>query len=390
VKRTPAILGGPRAFAEEIPINRPTLPAAARVEERLREIFASGIVTNGREVERLEAEAREMLGAADAVAVSNCTAGLMLVWRVLGVRGPVALPSFTFPATAHALTWNGIEPRFVDCERSTFTMSPAALSAARADGVSAACPVYIFGNSPDWPALEGVAGGIPLVSDAAHALGTEAWGRKAGGFGAAEVFSLAPTKVVTGCEGGIVATSDPALGAELRVARNYGNPGDYDCRWVGLNARMSELHAAVSRMSLAAVEENITRRETLARIYRQGLSGLPGIGFQTIPPGVRTNWNYFALLVEPEESGLSSAELKSALSADGVATRRYFHPAVHTQKPYRDDPASPSLPDTEWVCDRALCVPMSSHLQPAVAERICDAIRLVLENAEAIRRLAPA
>jgi dTDP-4-amino-4,6-dideoxygalactose transaminase len=384
--REPALLGGPPVFAAEIPINRPTTPPIHRIEPLLREVFESGMVTNDRQVRSLETEARDLLGVEDAVAVSNCTSGLMLIWRVLDLKGPVALPSFTFPATAHALTWNGLDTIFLDCEKDTFTISKPALEAAVRGGARAVSPVYVFGNAPDWPALESASGGLPMVSDAAHALGTEAWGRKAGSFGLAEVFSLAPTKVVVACEGGIVATRDRALAAELRVARNYGNPGNYDCRWVGLNARMSEPHAVIARLSLEECAQNVARREVLARAYRQGLSDLPGIGFQTMPPEVRTNWNYFAILVDGDAFGLTSKQLGAALVPEKVMTRRYFHPPVHTQKPYRDLPGpQPPLPNTQWVCDHVLCLPMYSHLELSVVEEICRVIRRIHARADAVR-----
>ena len=385
------MLGGEPAFKVEVPVNRPTVPDMSDVGPPLERCLRSGMLTNGHEVESLERAARERLKVADVVALQSCTAGLMLIWKILGIRGTVAVPSFTFPASVHAMTWNGLTPRFMDCDRETFTVSPADVAAALSSGAKAVSPVYIFGNPPDWRGIQPLAdaGGVPCVADAAHALGTGAWGRAAGAFGLAEVFSLAPTKVVTACEGGLVATNDTALGKELRIARNYGNPGDYNSRWVGVNGRMSEVHAIIARLSLDQMEENVGRRDILARAYKARLAGLPGISFQKIPAEVRTNWNYFAILVEADAFGMTSMQLKTALAAEGVASRRYFYPPVHTQRPYKDGAeGNVSLPNTDWICRRILCLPMYSHLEAGTVEGICDAIVRIQANAEAVRRAA--
>ena len=134
---------------------------------------------------------------------------------------------------------------------------------------SAILATHIFGTPCDVEGLQEVAdrNGLRLFFDAAHAFGSTHGGTKVGGFGDAEVFSLSPTKVVVAAEGGIIATNDDLLAERCRIGRNYGNPGDYDCRFVGLNARMSELHAATALASLQDLDERLEERNRLAASY---------------------------------------------------------------------------------------------------------------------------
>ena len=230
----PVLLGG-KTDRPAIPISQPTLPDFTSYAAALKEIFASGQITNSRWTQRLEEDAARFLGVREVVAVSNATSGLMLVAKLLGLRGKVLLPSFTFPATLHVLLWNQLEPVLVDCNEETFNIDPQSIE-KRCDAETAAVlPVYIFGNAPDWEAIEALVGqrGLRCFSDAAHALGTRLGDRHAGTFGDAEVFSMAPTKVTTAGEGGLIATANEALAHDLRIARNYGNPGSYDCVTAG-------------------------------------------------------------------------------------------------------------------------------------------------------------
>jgi dTDP-4-amino-4,6-dideoxygalactose transaminase len=180
-----------------------------------------------------------------------------------------------------------------------------------------------------------------------------------GGFGDAEVFSLSPTKVLIAGEGGIIATNDDSLAERCRIGRDYGNPGDYDTRFVGLNARMSELHAATALASFEDLEERIVRRNQLAERYRKVLDRLPGIGFPVVAEGDRSTFKDFTILVDAERFGMDAAALAGALAAEGVQTRRYYSPPVHRQRAYRwVGPANGGLPETDRAAAMVLTLPL--------------------------------
>jgi dTDP-4-amino-4,6-dideoxygalactose transaminase len=391
--KTPYLLGG-SAPSETIPICEPTLPPLEEFTRDLAGIFASRQITNGRWVRQFEEEAAARLGVPEVVAVSSATSGLVLVAKLLGLKGKVILPSFTFPATLHILLWNQLTPVAVDCDPETFNLDPADVERKIDGSTVAVAPVYIFGNAPDWQRLEPLlsARGLSSFSDAAHALGTRLGDRFAGTFGNAEIFSLAPTKVTVSGEGGLIATRDAKLASSLRVARNYGNPGDYDCIMAGLNARQSEIHALLGVLSLRRLEENIARREQLVGRYREGLRDIPGLRFQRIADGCRSTHNYIAIRIDGTRFGLANHELQRALGSEGIASKIYFHPPLHRQSHFHDVPGiQGSYPNTDKVCAEVLCLPLFTHMAEGTVDRVVETVRSCHAHAEALRgRLAAA
>jgi dTDP-4-amino-4,6-dideoxygalactose transaminase len=376
----PAIRGGQAAFPEGLPFARPAIPDIESVLSDIRSVLASRMLTNGRFVRLLEQRAAAYLRVQHCLAVSSCTAGLMLVIRAAELSGDVVIPSFTFAATAHAVAWNGLRPVFADIDPATLTLSPE--SVARAIGVrtSAIVATHTFGTPCDVETMSAVAGtnGIRLFYDAAHAFGSRRGPRMVGGFGDAEVFSLSPTKIVVAGEGGIIATNDDLLAERCRIGRDYANPGDYDCRFVGLNARMSEIHAALALRSLETLEERIEQRNRLEREYRELLTGIQGISFPSVPEGDRSTFKDFTVLVEPEEFGVDAEGLKVALAAEGIETRRYYAPPVHQMRAYRRTISTNAhLPVTDAAAARVITLPLWEGLTPQQQALVASAIRRI-------------
>jgi len=375
--RLPAIQGGKPVFAKKLPITEPTVPLSAPILKRYREILNSRMLTNGPTVLEFESAAARYIGVKHAVAVSTCTNGLILTMKSMGLKGEVILPSFTFHATAHACVWNGLTPVLVDCDPETYTIDPEQVERAITPSTCAIIGVHIFGCPAKVDVLEDIARkrGLKLIFDAAHALGSLYKGRKVGGFGNAECFSLSPTKLVTAGEGGLVATNDDELARRLRVGRNYGDSGNYDCEFSGLNARMSELHAALGLESLKMLEKNIARRLKLVRTYARRLAKIPGVSLQAIPDGSRTTFKDFSILVDAQTFGLTRDRLYEALSAENIMVKKYFYPPVHWQKLFKECRRVPeSLPNTELVSLNALSLPLSSHMSEQSAGQVCRAI----------------
>jgi dTDP-4-amino-4,6-dideoxygalactose transaminase len=377
-------------FPEGLPLARPSVPDPAAVGRRVERVLASGVLTNGPLVRELERRAAEYLEVRHCVAVASCTAGLMLVLKATDLSGDVVVPSFTFAATAHAVAWNGLRPVFADVHPRTLTLDPGSVSRALGVRVSAILATHVYGTPCDVEGLESLArrNGIRLFFDAAHAFGSRYRGKSVGGFGDAEVFSLSPTKILIAAEGGIIATDDDVLAERCRIGRDYGNPGDYDCRFVGLNARMSELHAAVALASLEGIEERIEQRNRLATRYRRVLSGVPGIDHPVVAPGDRSTFKDLAILVDPEGFGMGADALGSALAAEGVETRRYYAPPVHTMRAYAGSAASVPLPVTELASARALALPLWTGMGDEV-ERLAEAIARIGRWAEERTRPGP-
>lgn len=389
----PAILGGAAAFPDGLPLVRPALPGAERIADGVRSVLSSGVLTNGPKVRELEAEVTGYLGVRNCVAVSSCTAGLMLLLRASGLTGEVVLPSFTFAATAHAVAWNGLRPAFADIDEETLTLSPKAVVRSLGVRTSAILATHTFGTPCDADGLAEVARahGLRLFFDAAHAFGSQRHDQPVGGLGDGEVFSLTPTKVLVGGEGGIIATNDDWLAERCRIGRDYGNPGDYDCTFIGLNARMSEFHAVVALESLAGLERRIERRNELAAQYRQALAGIPGISYPLVPDGDRSTYKDFTILIDGETFGMDAAATALALKAEGIETRHYYAPPVHKMKAYRHlSAANADLEVTERISSRVLTLPFWIDLTDEQVNGVALALRRIQRSTGAPGRGNPA
>ena len=371
----PAILGGAPAFPDGLSLVRPDLPDPEQVAADVRDIVESRQLTNGPRVRELEERIAAYVGVRHCVAVASCTLGLMLVLRARGLAGDVVVPSFTFSATVHAVAWNGLRPIFADVDARTLTVSPETARGAAGPGTAAVLATHVFGTPCEVEGLEEVAReqGIDLVFDAAHALGSRHGGTPVGRFGTAEVFSLTPTKLVVAGEGGIIATDDDDLAEACRMGREYGHPGDYDTRFIGLNARMSEVHAALALRSLNGLDERVAHRGALAERYRGLLSHLPGMAFPEVRPGDVSTYKDFSVLVDPDGFGVDAACLGRSLAAEGIDTRRYYSPPVHTHRAYRDLPPA-YLPVTDRVARRALTLPLWSEMSEDHVARVAAAV----------------
>jgi dTDP-4-amino-4,6-dideoxygalactose transaminase len=368
-----------------MPIIRPTLPELGEVAGLLQPGWEQGQVTAGALGRAFEEEVCRRTGAAHAVAVSSCTAGLMLSVRALALPpgSEVVVPSFTFAATAQALVWNGLVPVFCDCRPDDLTLDPEDVERNLSARTAAICPAYIFGLPPDVDELTALAArhGLPLYFDSAQGLGAEHGGRPAGGFGACEVFSLSPTKVVTAIEGGVICMGDPALAERLRSMRDYGTDprNGEDMVDLGLSARMSELHAAVGLLSLRRLDELVKARLALIETYRGRLGRLPGCRVQAFPSGRTTSGNYFVLLLT-ERARRSRDEVRAALAAAGIQTKRYFHPPLHEQSLFQRVPCrrSDRLGHAEQASRQALALPLYGHMTAEQVDHVCREVERIL------------
>ena len=374
----PAILGGSPIFSERLPISRATLPDFATVEDSYREVFSTGMITNWRYVKEYEDRMAEYLEVKYAVAVSSATSGLLLTLKCLDLAGEVILPSFTFAVTGHVLAWNGLRPVYVDIDPETCLIDPDQVEDAITPNTCAIMGVHLWGNPCRADRLQDIADrhGLPLLFDAAQALGSRYFERPVGGSGRAEVFSCSPTKVVTSGEGGIVATNDADLSDKIRIGRNYGDDGSYDCAFEGINARMSEFHAILGLSSLNAAEENIGHRLHLIGLYKRRLEQLPGVRFQKTTQGGVSNGVYFTIIVDPDQLGLRRDQIYKSLGAEGIDTRRYYYPPLHLQQvnSHLRHLYKGNLPHTERVAENSLTLPMFSHMTEEQLNGVCDAV----------------
>jgi dTDP-4-amino-4,6-dideoxygalactose transaminase len=258
------------------------------------------------------------------------------------------------------------------------------------DGAVAILATHVFGAPCPVAALEELAqaAAVPLVFDAAHAFGATRAGRSVGGFGDAEVFSLSPTKLVVAGEGGLVATNREDLARELRIGRDYGNPGNYDTQFVGLNARMSEMHAATAIESLARLDDHLERRQRVSGLYAKLLAGVPGIATQVVDEEDCSTYKDFTIFVDEERFGLPRDAVVAALKAEGIDTRCYFSPPVHRQHAYAGHGVVDDLPVTDRVAAGVISLPIFAELPLESVELVAEVLVGLGERAGEVRAKA--
>ena len=361
-----------------IPITRPSLPPLEEYTALLEQIWASRMLSNFATFsQQFEHEAGSYLEVPHALAVASCDVGLMVVLRALELPegSPCFLSDFTFNSTINAALWCGLRPILVDVDPATYNMSPEALGRAMAKESTsgAVLATHVFGNPCDEGALASKASahGSYLVFDAAHAYGSLRAGAKVGSSGDAEVFSFSGTKVVTSGEGGLITTRHHWLAERVRYLRAYGFQGDYRSRRVGINGKMSELHAALGLLSIRRIEELLARRSDLLGVYREQLGD--AVGWQEVSSADRSTYKDLAV-----DCGPARAVAEKALDEAGVQTKRYFVP-LHTMGPYARF-ADESLPVATALHERLLCLPLYPDLAESEVELVTSTLLAHLDG----------
>jgi perosamine synthetase len=245
----------------KIRLSKPYIGDKAEVMAMLSEMLDSGFLTQGKHVWQLEKAVAGYLGAGHAVAVSSGTAALHIALVSLGIRphDEVIVPAYTFPATANVVELIGAKPVFVDVETDTYNMDTKKLESAITSKTRAIMPVHLFGNPADMEAIMAIAAKkkIPVVEDAAGAIGSEYKRKKCGTIGRIGCFSFHPRKVVATAEGGMLVTDDANLAAKARMLRNHGiesTPAGIDFAAAGFNYRMNELEAALGCVQMKEIK----------------------------------------------------------------------------------------------------------------------------------------
>jgi dTDP-4-amino-4,6-dideoxygalactose transaminase len=278
---------------------------------------------------------------------------------------------------------------YADVDAGTTNLDVASAERAITPNTSAIVAVHNFGNPAQIEELEDLARrrNLKLIFDAAHGFGALYRGVPVGRQGDAHVFSLSPTKLLIAGEGGIVATNHDDLADKIRMGREYGNSGDYDSAFAGLNARLAEFNALMGLKSLQMLENAATTRNETVSLYQEMLGTLPGIDFQQVRPADRNSYKDFSITIDADAFGLTSDELSSALSAENIDNRRYYDPPVHRQTAYRGfADGSVRLDNTEYLASNSLSLPIWTNMQPEVSTSICEAIRRIYRNAAEIHQ----
>lgn len=368
-----------------------------RLDEAVLQVLRSGQYIGGQTIAAFETAFAESCGVPHAIGCNSGTDALVLALRALGI-GPgdeVITTSFSFFATAEAISAVGATPVFVDVEESSYLMDPERIEAAITPATRALLPVHLFGRPVDMERIGAIARahGLLVIEDCAQATGASWAGRPVGSWGEAGCFSFFPTKNLGAAgDGGAVVCRDPDLAQRVRELAVHGMPRRYLHTELGYNSRLDALQAAVLQVKLPHLPEWVERRQAIAARYLQELADLPGLVLPDAgPPG--HSWNQFVVRLPPCPASQPFCQARCSPAADsatyglpeaccrdwfkqqlqdaGVSTIIYYPIPIHRQPAYRHlGYGSGSLPHTERLCAEVLSLPIFPELTPDQQETV--------------------
>jgi UDP-4-amino-4-deoxy-L-arabinose-oxoglutarate aminotransferase len=381
--------------SEFLPFSRPSI-----TEEDISavgDVLRSGWITTGPKVAQFEKRFADYVGCAGAVALASATAGMHLALKALGI-GPgdeVITPSMTWVSTVNLIVLAGARPVFVDVDRDTLMVSPESVEACLTQRTRAIIPVHFAGAALDLDPLRCLAAarGVPLIEDAAHALGTRYSGRHIGQSGTA-IFSFHPIKNITTGEGGMFCSDDDdllervrrlkfhGLGVDAFDRHQQGRSPQAEVLEPGYKCNMTDIAAMLGLRQLARVEEFNARRAELAMRYRERLQSVEEIIPLADPPYLMKHaWHLFIVRLDIDKAGLGRDEFMQALKERNIGTGLHFR-AVHLQRYYRENAGFHRglLPNTEWNSDRICSLPLFPDMTERDVDDVVEAIKDVLSE----------
>lgn len=374
-----------------IQVTEPYLPPFEEYIEYLKGIWERNWLTNqGPLTKELEQKLQVYHQLSMPVhCVANGSLGLQIALKALGVKGEVITTPFSYVATTACPLWEGCTVKFADIDPDTLTIDPKAVETAITSKTEAILATHVFGNPCDCEALETIAKkyGFALIFDAAHAFGVTYSGKSVLEYGDASMVSLHATKLFHSVEGGFIVAKDAAVSEKMEWMRRFAHNGPEAFHGVGINAKLSEFHAAMGLCNLNHIDEILAKRKTICEAYDQALfSGQPSAAVsceasgeaRMIPPlssiryreGASRNFAYYPILFQSERELLDAVV---RLESKGIVPRRYFYPALDQidELGLFDCGASISLD----FADRILCLPLADSIEANDLSRIIEALQ---------------
>ena len=362
----------------------------AEEAEAVARVLETGYLTQGPQAAQFERGVAAITGSAYAFATSSATTGLHLALAALGVEtgDEVIVPDLSFPATANVVVQQGATPVFVDVRTDDFGMDAETLEAAITPRTRAIMPVHAFGLAADMDPINAVAErhGIPVIEDAACALGATYRGRPAGSLGAAGVFSFHPRKVITTGEGGMLVSSDDRIAERVTILRSHGSVrGSHYMSFVdaGYNYRLSDIHAAIGVVQLGRLAGILESRQTMASRLSARLAAIEGVRVPITPPDRTHTFQSYVVLLDQE---IDRDTVIDAMRERGIETTLGTY-AMHLQPYFRErfGVSDEQLPGATRIHHGGLTLP----LYPQLTEDDLDVIARALgESVAHARRFA--
>ena len=356
-----------------INVTKTFFPPLEEYQKQLERIWQNQWLTNrGELVLELEEKLKKYLNVENILITNNGTIPLQIALKLLGNEGEIITTPFSYVATTSSIIWENCTPIFVDIDPEYLTIDETKIEAAITNKTTAILATHVFGNPCHVEAIEVIAKkhNLKVIYDAAHCFGVTYKGKSVFDFGDVSTCSFHATKVFHTGEGGAVFTNDKELQHKIFYSHNFGHNGPLDFHGLGINAKISELQAAMGLSVLPFMEEILSGREKTVGFYNANLN-LDKI--QTLKLREGTNWNfsYYPIVLESENVLL---EVMDKLKENAIFPRRYFYPSLNTVNYV----AGQKMPISESIASRILCLPLSAEYNEEDLNVITNTINKVV------------
>ena len=358
-----------------IHVTKTFLPPREEYLHWLDKAYASHNLTNNGPIHReLEETLRARFDVPHLRLMANGTLALQLAIRALEVKGEVITTPFSYVATTSAILWEGCTPVFVDIDPKSCCIDPTLIEAAITPDTTAILATHVYGIPCDVEAIDAIAKkhGLKVIYDAAHAFDVQYKGKSILAYGDASTLSFHATKLFHTVEGGAVVLHDAEADKKLRLLRSFGHVGDEHFS-LGMNAKMSEVHAAMGMAILPHMEANIAERAALCERYDKLLAGL-SLERPTLPEGTGYNHAYHPIMLR---NAAEREGLLACLAEGNIHGRRYFYPSLDSLPYVR----SGFCPMSRDLAERALCLPLFNGMDEGAQDRVISGVKGFIEHA---------
>ena len=383
-----AIFGGSVSFPRPISTSNLVCPDFRRFLDYSRVFYEQHRYTNdGPLVKLLEHRLAEFHQVRYCIAVANGFWALVLSIKALALRGrdEVLMPSLTYRRLADVVAWTGLKPRFCEVDVNSLAIDTAAVNGMVDARTALILGVHPIVNTCDAPGLCRVAEdhGVPILFDAVESVYETIGGRKVGTFGNAECFSMHASKLINGFEGGYVTTNNAELAHQLAVMRGFGFFGHDSVEMLGLNAKLSEVHAAMALAGLDDLEDQVARNRGRYRLYQRLLKDIPGVRLLEFDESERAS--YKNIVVELGGEWPLSRDLTiRVLNSDGALVRAYYSPPLHA-KPMAYPHVPAVLPVTDRLATRFMLLPCGHMVDHDDIKRFVELLAFIRAHASEIQ-----
>lgn len=352
-----------------IPVTKPFFPPIEEYNFQLKRIWQNQWLTNrGELVRELERNLINYLGVKHLGLTTNGTLPIQIALKAMGLSGEIITTPFSYVATTSSIVWENCNPVFVDIDPEYLTIDERKIEDAITDKTSAILATHVFGNPCNVKIIAQIAKkhNLKVIYDAAHSFGVDYKGQSIFNYGDISTCSFHATKIFHTGEGGCWITNNDELQKKMYFMHNFGHNGPEDFQGVGINAKMSELQAAMGLAVFPHMDKIVSNRKEAIKLYEDKLNN-KDLEFLKLREGTKWNYHYFPIIFKNEEDLLKAME---SLNNKNIFPRRYFYPSLNTLNYVQND----NCPISENISKRILCLPLSADIKESDIFNTCKLI----------------